>query len=379
LSHWTIAPARRLGHFVALAVAASAVGLLGSTLRSRETPGPGTAIRIAEIRGYYARPASQWPPPWVDAGVAFVEFGRRLSRPMDAAERCWAALGKRLFRDPILSVDQDVSCASCHERSAGWSIAATMPVGRKGRRGRRNPPSLYTVVWQRHMGWDGRGTSLALQALRPLTLEDEMGNPNLEAALQRMRADPDYAAGFRAIKGAPDITEGDLARALVSFLKTLDMPTRFDRFVAGGYNFLSDREIWGLHLFRTKARCANCHFGPLLTDGRFHNLKISFFGEKSQDLGRYEVTGDPDDAGRFRTPSLRHVSETAPYMHNGLFATLEGVINLYDRGGGEVWARNKIEAERPLYPFAARLSPHIRPLHLSPDEKSALAAFLRTL
>ncbi len=206
-----------------------------------------------------------------------------------------------------------------------------------------------------------------------------MANPDLDSVLARLRADPDYATRFAEVYGAGPISADTLADALVAFQSHLETETRFDRFADGDRNALTDQEVWGLHLFRTKARCANCHFGPLLTDDRFHNLKISFFGEKAQDLGRYQVTHLPDDVGRFRTPSLRHVGETAPYMHNGLFPTLEGVINLYDRGGGEVWARNRSEAENPLYPLAAQLSSHIRPLGLSDEEKAALAAFLRTL
>ncbi len=153
-----------------------------------------------------------------------------------------------------------------------------------------------------------------------------MANPDPDSALARLRADPDYAARFAEVYGAGPISADKLTDALVAFQTRLETETRFDRFASGDRNTLTDQEVWGLHLFRTKARCANCHFGPLLTDDRFHNLKISFFGEKAQDLGRYQVIHLPDDVGRFRTPSLRHVGETAPYMHNGLFPTLECVI-----------------------------------------------------
>ena len=165
----------------------------------------------------------------------------------------------------------------------------------------------------------------------------------------------------------------------MAYLATLDSETYFDRFARGDRAALTDMALAGLHLFRTRARCANCHFGPWLTDEGVHNLRLSFFGEPAQDLGRHAATQAAEDAGRFRTPSLRHVASSAPYMHDGLFPTLEGVVNFYDRGGGEVRARNAAEAARPLYREAARLSPHIRPLGLTAQEKAALAAFLRTL
>ncbi len=217
------------------------------------------------------------------------------------------------------------------------------------------------------------------QSLRPLTQPDEMGFTSIDAVLARINSAPASLSAFSDAGDPAPITRAALGRALAAYLRTLDTPTRWDRFLAGEPAALDDREIRGLHLFRTKAGCANCHFGPRLTDDGFHNLKISAFGEPSQDLGRFDVTGNPDDAGRFRTPSLRHVARTAPYMHNGLFETLEGVVNFYARGGGEVWARNADEAAHPLYPHAARLSRHIRPLDLSDDEKAALVAFLRAL
>ena len=235
----------------------------------------------------------------------------------------------------------------------------------------RHPPSLYTSAWLTHLDWDGRAASIAEQALAVLTMPTEMGNPDLDSVLARINQQQRY--------GITPLSASELGAALSAFLATLEQPSRFDRFYNGDYQQLSDLEIHGLHLFRTTARCANCHFGPLLSDGRFHNLKIAFFGEPAQDLGRYAISGQLVDVGAFRTASLRHIAETAPYMHHGLFTTLEGVVNLYNRGGGEVWARNALEAAHPLYPAALQRSPQLRPLGLSADEKAALVAFLRTL
>ena len=161
-----------------------------------------------------------------------------------------------------------------------------------------------------------------------------------------------------------------------AYLAGLETPTRLDRFAAGDAAALDDREIRGLHLFRTRAGCANCHHGPLLSDGRFHNLGLSGYGEPGADLGRHAVTGQPEDAGRFRTPSLRHVARTAPYMHSGHFPTLASVVAFYVRGGGEVWVRNAGEAADMLRRHAATLSPHVRPLDLTPAERADLVAFL---
>ena len=350
-------------------------GVLAAVAFTQTTDVPSAQLRLA-----YSRSPGQWPAPWLDADVAFTELG---NLPLPAAETVRAErqrdLGARLFSDPQLSAQKNLACSSCHDGHHGWSVATPVAHGSHGERGRRNPPSLYTAALRRHLNWDGSATSLAVQSLVPLTIRDEMANTDVDSVLVRLRDDPVYVARFRDIYGPEPVTAEQLAEVLVTFQRRLDSVTRFDRFAAGEYTLLTDQEIRGLHLFRTRARCANCHFGPLLADESFHNLKISSFGEASEDLGRYKVTGQLDDVGRFRTPSLRHVKDTAPYMHNGLFPTLEGIINFYDRGGGEVWARNATEAAHPLHSYAARLSPHIRPLGLSDADKAALAAFLRTL
>lgn len=333
-----------------------------------------------DLRRAYAGPPATWPAPWIDAGVDFVELGAvPPPPPLDDAARRRADLGARLFDDPRLAADGRLACAGCHAPAQGWTVRTPTARGQAGRPGRRNPPDLRAVAVLGAWGWDGGRPTLAAQVLAPLTDPDEMANPRLEPVLARLGADAGIAAAFDEAFPCAGLSAETLAAALVAHLGRLDAPTRFDRFATGDRTALSDREVAGLHLFRTRAGCAACHHGPLLRDGRFHNLRLSAFGEPGQDLGRFAVTGDPDDAGRFRTPSLRHIRETAPYGHAGLFPTLAGVVNLYDRGGGEVWARNAAEAARPLHAPAARLSPHIRPLGLTTEEKAALVAFLETL
>ncbi len=356
------------------------VALCGACCTAWATPDP------PHLRSTYERPAAQWPAPWIDAGVAFVELGayRPPPAPATAREQGLARLGERLFFDPRLSVDGRVSCASCHRPDEGWTVRGAKAAGVHGRIGRRNPPTLLEVALRSHWGWDGAGDSLAAQSLRPLTDPDEMGNRSLAAAWRRVVSVPAYAAELRALSeqegGAPPSPPW-LGDALAAFQRTRlhQQPSRFDRFAQGERLALSDLELQGLHLFRTRARCANCHFGPTLSDGKFHNLGIAFFGTRSQDLGRHEVTGRCADAGRFRTPSLRHVSQTAPYMHHGLFDTLTGVVHLYARGGGDPRARDAAQAADPLLRCAAQVSPHLKPLPLSEADLSALRAFLQAL
>ena len=357
-----------------MGVRAGAAGLLAIALLTGGTafdrPGAGG------LRALYSGPISTWPAANIDDGIDFVEFGALKLKPVPDAGK--AALGRRLFHDPMLSRTGDKACASCHDANHGWSDGRPIAVGMDPARGARNVLSLFSVAYRRQWGWDGRGSSLAAQSLRPLTHPDEMANADVESVVSRLGGEG-YRSSFAAIYGDPAITAERLADALSAFQAGLEEPTRFDAFLRGDASQLSALEIRGLHLFRTKARCANCHFGPLLTDERFHNLGLSAFREKSQDLGRYLVTGKPEHAGQFRTPSLRHVGRTAPYMHSGLFASLEGVVHFYARGGGEVWARNAQEAETPLYREAARIAAPIRPLDLDTEERAALAAFLNAI
>jgi cytochrome c peroxidase len=329
------------------------------------------------LRALYSGPVSTWPTANIDNGIAFVELGALELKPAPDAGK--AALGRRLFHDPMLSRTGDTACATCHRAARGWSDGRSIAVGMDPARGARNVPSLFSVAYRRHWGWDGRNSSLAAQSLRPLTHPDEMANADVDSVVSRLGDTEGYRSLFAAVYGDPTISAERLADALAAFQAGLEEPTRFDAFMRGDAARLSDQEIRGLHLFRTKARCANCHFGPLLTDERFHNLGLSAFRERSQDLGRYLVTGKPEHAGQFRTPSLRHVARTAPYMHSGLFVSLEGVVNFYARGGGEVWARNAREAQAPLYQEAARVAAPIHPLDLDTEDRAALVAFLNAI
>jgi len=353
--------------------------LAGAALQGWDNS-PGTQRALppdVSLRALYAGPVAQWPRAAIDQPGNFVEFGAL--QPLPAPDVAKATLGRRLFHDPLLSRHADMACATCHDPKRGWADGATIAVGADRGQGARNVPSLFNAAYRQHWGWDGRGASLSAQSLRPLTDGHEMANLDIETVLARLAVREDYKSAFAAAYGDTTISADRLSDALVAFQAGLEEPTRFDAFLRGDHSQLTDQEIQGLHLFRTKARCANCHFGPLLTDERFHNLGLSAFRERSQDLGRYEVTGQAEHAGQFRTPSLRHVSRTAPYMHSGLFASLEGVVRFYARGGGEIWARNEREARLPLYAEVSRVAPLIHPLELSAEEQAALVAFLRVI
>ncbi|MET0333023.1 MAG: cytochrome c peroxidase [Rhizobacter sp.] len=291
--------------------------------------------------------------------------------PASAAD---VELGRRLFFDTRLSSDGRVACADCHQPTHAFTVPSAVAQRPDGPPGLRRPPSLLSAASRTHWGWDGRGTELARQCLVPLEDPSEMGPLDVDQLVNRLKAEPVYA---RALASAPALDV--IGAALAAYVASLDTPSRFDHFIAGDAQALDERELRGLHIFRTKAGCANCHTGPALTDEQFHNLGLSSFGERSQDLGRHGVTGRLEDAGAFRTPSLRHVAQRAPYMHHGLIPTLEGVVHFYNHGGGEVWVRNEREAAEPLHRAAAQRSPHLRSLGLSDEEKAALLAFLRAL
>jgi cytochrome c peroxidase len=284
-------------------------------------------------------------------------------------------LGRQLFFDPRLSGSGQIACASCHDSQLGWGDGRDQALGHDRQRGPRNAMTLLNVGHFERLFWDGRADGLEGQALKPITNPVEMHN-TLDAMLKTLNDIPAYRQEVEAIFGSENIEKHHVAQALAAFQRTIVSRTsRVDEFLKGDREALSGQELRGLHLFRTKARCMNCHDGPLLSDRQFHNTGLHYYGRKYEDLGRYEVTGDPEDAGRFRTPSLRDIAVTGPWMHNGLFPTLEGIINMYDAGGVHP-EPDPDEVDDPLFPETSRL---LQPLELTSAEKEALEAFLRAL
>lgn len=335
------------------------------------------AYDIACLRTHYIKPTAQWHAPTIDEGVNWAELAPITRNPTPPT--LLVKLGQALFFEKALSSDQTIACVSCHDPAHAFADPRTVSLGVFGRQGKRNAQSLL------HLGldapvpngffWDGRASTLDEQVLMPLTDHNEM-DITLDSVPTRL-VNAGYLPKFQMVFGErlTDIDISQVAQALTAYLHTLTPnPTRFDDFLNGDSTALTDTEILGLHLFRTKARCMNCHFGQALTDNQFHNLNQTLSGRKWQDFGRYANTNNPSDFGKFKTPSLRNLSVSKPWFHHGLFINLRGVVAIYNRG-------MSLSPTKDAPPIAHEdhLDPLIKPLGLSTDEMDALTAFLMTL
>lgn len=234
------------------------------------------------------------------------------------------ALGKQLFFDPRLSGDNQMSCATCHVPEKGFGDGLPKAIGAGGKELARNTPTVLNVGFYENYLWDGRAASLEEQALTPIESPEEM-HQDLDELKAELNAVPGYAAQFQAVFGGPVTREG-IAKALATFQRTLvTRNSDFDRFLAGDEAALSRDAREGWELFQA-AGCTRCHSGPNFSDNRFYRLGVSFL-----DRGRGAVTGDDQDLYAFRTPGLRDVANTAPYMHDGSLATLAEVVEFYYR------------------------------------------------
>lgn len=333
---------------------------------------------LACLRQAYAGPAANWPRPQVPEGIEAAELAPTSSIALPPLAPKVVALGQRLFNDPRLSRSNAVACVSCHNPAHSFADKLRVSNGHEGRPGERNTPGLLGVGQLKALFWDGRAASLEVQALGPLQHADEMAM-NAPALPAKLAALDDYRAQFDAAFGqAGGVTLARILTALADYQRTLLAPaTRFDAFMEGDRTALNQRELLGLHLFRTKARCMTCHSGALLTDQQFHNVGLSLYGRKRfEDLGRYNLTGQTQDVGKFRTPSLRGVAQSGPWMHNGLFPQLAEVLHLYNGGGARPKPRNAEQEQDPKFPVT---SPLLQRLQLSPDELGALKSFLEVL
>jgi cytochrome c peroxidase len=322
------------------------------------------------VQTVYRGPRQGWPAPTVDTGVAWQELGPRPALP--AQPPALVALGQRLFMDPRLSRERDISCASCHAPHLGFADGRKLALGHLGQAGTRHTPHLMGVATVPQLMWDGRAADLETQALLPIANPLEMAM-DLPALQQRLATETDYPQQFQQAFGSREISLARLGQALAAFQRSIEAPhSRFDDFMAGQTQALNERELHGLHLFRTKARCMNCHSGPQLTQHGFHQIGVSFLGRRQQDLGRHAITQNNADLGAMRTPSLRGVARTAPYFHQGAAATLRAALEVYNGGGNRPPANAQgLQATPP--------SPLIQTLRLNARELQDLEAFLRTL
>ncbi|HWB04121.1 MAG TPA: MbnP family protein [Verrucomicrobiales bacterium] len=286
------------------------------------------------------------------------------------------ALGRRLFNETKLSVNNTQACAACHKEEAGFTDPQRFSAGAQGQKGMRNSMPLANLAWKPSFFWDGRVSTLREQVLRPIQDPLEM-NETLERVMEKLKEDKTYPAEFEKVFGSPGITPERLGLAMEQFLLTLiGGKSKLDRSLYGGAS-LTDEERRGFELFFTEsdpgrgirgADCFHCHGGAHFTNNSFANNGLD--GDSDlKDEGRSKITGASGDRGKFMVPSLRNVAKTAPYMHDGRFATLEEVIEHYDHGAVR---------SATLDPNIAKHLSHDG-LGLKPEEKKALAAFLRTL
>ena len=276
-------------------------------------------------------------------------------------------LGRRLFFDPVLSHDSTVACASCHRPESAFASNDKVAIGIAGRKGTRNAPSVLNRGYGEVFSWDGRAETLESQVAGPLTNENELGNADVESVVARLKADPQYVKEFSNAfegDGAEAVNAENLARAIATFQRVLVYgETGVDRFRASEYTALSREARQGMWIFESRGMCWKCHSGENFSDEEFHNTGVSF-GQSGRDVGRFEVTKDESDRFKFKTPSLRAVSLTAPYMHDGSQATLKEVVEFYNRGGA---------VQDP------QLDKDMKPLKLTETEVGYLVEFLKAM
>ncbi|MBN8588424.1 MAG: c-type cytochrome [Rhodothermia bacterium] len=273
------------------------------------------------------------------------------------------ALGKVLFYEKRLSKDGTISCASCHIPEYSFTDPNTLSRGVDGRLGERQSMPLINVGWIESLFWDGRSPNLEDQAVFPITSHFEMGS-TFPDIISKLNGLPSYPKMFQAAFTSSEITQIRIVQALSQFQRTMiSGNSKYDQWLQGKATLTSEEEL-GYNLFFTeKGDCFHCHSTLLMTDNRFHNNGLD---DVPADSGRYRLTKDPADIGLFRSPTLRNIERTAPYMHDGRFKTLDEVINHYDRG------LLRSPTLDPLF-FNGR------PKGLSEVEKKALIAFLKTL
>lgn len=337
------------------------------SLRSIYSSGDPTKWPKAELH------SSVDPSTFVDIGVmsAVVHPG---NNPYSKEK---ADLGKLLFFDPRLSSSGQISCANCHNPELSWTDRITRSFGHNRQTGTRNAMTILNVAYAETLFWDGRAASLEEQSLLPIIDPLEM-NEHIDLAISRIFSIEGYQKLFKEAFPGEDFDKSMVQRALATFQRTIVSPkSKFDRFISGNKDAFSDNEVLGLHLFRTKAMCINCHNTPYFSDNKFHNDGQTLQGTKNEDLGRYYFTKNKEDIGKFKTPTLREVGRTGPWMHHGHFPTLLDVVQFYNLGNPAPIQRKYIDQIPPE--LLAVNSPILRPLGLTREEENALVAFLETL
>lgn len=308
---------------------------------------------VAQTRKTAAKPA----PPKAPLGLLPVIWPNDNPYSPEKAE-----LGKFLYFDKRLSADNSVACATCHDPKFAFTDGRPVSTGIKGQTGGRSAPTVLNRAFSLAQFWDGRAPTLEEQAKGPIANPIEMGHTH-ENVVKRLKEIPGYRALFAKAFGTEDFTIDHVAQAIATFERTLlSGNSPYDRYKAGDKKAMTPEQIRGMDVYFNKAKCDQCHEGMNFTSNMFANIGIGT-DKPDPDVGRYAVTKDPKDWGAFKTPTLREIARTAPYMHDGSLKTLEEVVEYYNKGGN----KNKNLDER------------MKPLNLTDQEKKDLVAFLHAL
>jgi len=276
------------------------------------------------------------------------------------------ALGKKLFYDPILSGNNTLSCADCHFQENGFSDPARVSIGIEGILGSKNASTIINAAWNSSNFWDGRSKTLEDQALGPVTSFIELHSPSWSQVAQELMDNSEYKTLFKMAFNTDVIDSSHVVKAIAQFERILiSSESKFDKFLDYEAS-LTPSELRGKEIFNTeKGDCFHCHSYPLFTSNKFHNNGLD--PEDSMDNGRFNITNDPNDKGKFKSPTLRNIELTAPYMHDGRFATLEEVVEHYNFGGHN---------SSTIDPLMKKVDIG---LGLTPQNKTDLINFLKTL
>ncbi len=272
-------------------------------------------------------------------------------------------LGYLLYFDKRLSADGTIACATCHIPSKGWADQAPVSTGIKGQKGTRSAPPVQNSAYMFLQFWDGRAKTLEEQALGPFINPVEMGLKDHDALVKIVEGIPGYAPFFKQAFGEEGINKDKIVMAIAAFERTIiSANSKYDRYAQGDKSALNAAEIRGKDLFFGKAKCSRCHAGPNFSDSQFHNLGVGITA-KEPDLGRYSEVKEERFKGAFKTPGLRDITQTAPYMHDGSEATLEAVMEFYNKGGNK----------------NPQLDPLMVPLNLNEQEIADVIAYMKAL
>lgn len=342
-----------LRQLAAIAAACLVAGCAGDAAKQAAPPAPAAPQGETLTSDEYTMTL----PLGLQAGAAYVPEGNPLSEKK-------IELGRKLYYDSRLSRDGTISCATCHGPEKGFTDGKPSSTGIAGQNGNRNAPTVLNRLFSKEQFWDGRAADLEDQALGPVQNPIEMGH-TLQGMVANLEGIQAYRPEFEAAFGSPGITAARVAQAIASFERivvTGNAP--YDRYQAGETIALSESAVRGMAIFNDPARgnCVTCHAGFNFTDESYHNLGVGM-DKQAPDWGRFGITKLETDKGAFKTPTLRNLTQTPPYMHDGSAATLLEVVKLYDQGG------------RPNH----WLSKEIKPLHLNDVDRADLVAFLESL